>query len=163
MHYYLGTASAQSPGKLRQIKIGNEQDDSRIYTVCQENIPCLEVQVPICSWNPFDTACIFLEYLCIGYGDLAYFLHIETGVIKELETDLYFGYFYVDDKRLFLTSASHVYCLNANCNLIWKSPHLAIDGVVIDAVEDDCIRVSCEMDPPGGWVERCLALDTGME
>jgi hypothetical protein len=44
---------------------------------------------------------------------------------------------------------------------LWESEALAVDGVLCDCIADDTMMISCEMDPPGGWIERKISLIDG--
>ena len=126
--------------KIRRVSISNVINTDNAYTVYKEGIPFLEVMVPRCDWNPFNTAYIFMSYLCIGLGENVYFISIETGEVKRACVPLYFG-----------------------CELVWISGSIAVDGITIINITDNGIEVSCEMDPPGGWVNRILSLEDGKQ
>lgn len=134
------------------------------YIIYKDKIPYLEVIVPYCCWNQaFNTVYFFMEYFCVGLGDMVYFISIETGEISEICVSMYFGYFYEHEKRLYVASGTSLYCFDCSCNLIWLSDNIAIDGVIINAFEKAAILVSCEMEPSGGWSNRHLSLENGKE
>ena len=46
----------------------------------------------------------------------------------------------------------------------WRQSGLADDGVVVHEIENDNVLVlSCEMDPPGGWITRRINVFNGKE
>ncbi|WP_270814620.1 hypothetical protein [Hungatella effluvii] len=149
--------------KIRRVSISNVINTDNAYTVYKEGIPFLEVMVPRCDWNPFNTAYIFMSYLCIGLGENVYFISVETGEVKRACVPLYFGYFCKYKERLYVASGEKLYCFNYACELVWISGSIAVDGITIINITDNGIEVSCEMDPPGGWVNRILSLEDGQQ
>lgn len=83
MSYYLGPR-VDINGKIRRISIGSGIDESNTYTIYKDGIPVMEATGPRCGWNPFDTAYIFQNHLCIGAGETVYFISIETVVLVSL-------------------------------------------------------------------------------
>lgn len=161
VHYYLGAPAGPYHSGVRTIRLSNGADIS--YTVYDESdAPFLQVLVPF-TFNPFDTAYLFGDYLCVGCGDWISFIDLECGRIQRTDMDLYFGYFYEYNGRLYVASAERVYCFNAAGDLVWRSGSLAVDGVVIQEIKDSRIYVSCELDPPGGWIDRVIDLNDGRE
>lgn len=144
--------------EVQKINIG----DGKVYYVEKDAEPYLQVEVDS-SMNPFDQALIYGKYLCLGVGERVYFLDLEKAEYISIDVDCYFGYFYKHNQLLYITSASEVLVFDNDIHLLWKSEKLAIDGVVIKEFSEDCIYLSCEMDPPGGWIERKLDLRTGRE
>lgn len=108
-NYTLRYPVKHCPSGIRRICISNDSAGTHSYRIYKGILPYLEVQVPVCSWNPFDTACIFHDYLCIGCGSQVYFLHMTTGAVNEINVDLYFGAFYIEDDRLYIASESHLF------------------------------------------------------
>lgn len=144
--------------------IGSDIDIGDIYTIYDENeIPCLEVVVHFNNWNPLQAIYIFQEFLCIGLGEKVYFIFIKTGELREHRVSLYFGYFYEYKNRLYVASGERLYCFDSGCNLVWVSKPIAVDGILFHAFEGNKAFVSCEMDPPGKWIERCICLKDGRE
>ena len=87
--------------------------------------------------GPFDVAMDFGPWHCVGKEDQVAFTHRDTGETRELKADLYFGYFAQQGGDLY--------------------------GVIIRGFSEDAVTLSCEMDPPGGWVTRRLSIATGEE
>lgn len=48
-------------------------------------------------------------------------------------------------------------CMNEK----WISENIAIDGVTFYKTEGDTMVVSCEMDPPDGWITKRISLSDG--
>lgn len=135
----------------------------KIYYINKNNIPYLEIEISDDSKNPFDMVFLFGNYFCIGQGNKAYFIDLLTYGVKELDFDWYFAYFYEYNGALYIASDSRLFRLDSKCNFIWKSDKIAIDGVIVDRFSEDVIYVSCEMDPPGGWITRNLSVSSGQE
>lgn len=49
-------------------------------------------------------------------------------------------------------------------NILWKNAELACDGVIVHGISDDGknLNVSCEIDPPGGWVDKKVDITNGI-
>lgn len=82
------------------------------------------------SWSPFHEVILFGDYLCIGCGDVVYFVNLNDLTVREVEQDMYFGRFYEYHNRLFVASGMSLSCYDENCNLIWKTEKIAIDIVI---------------------------------
>lgn len=149
--------------KIRRISISNAIHTDNVYSVYKDGVPFLEVTAPRCDWNPFNTAYIFINYLCIGLGENVYFISVETGGVKKTNVSPYFGSFYKYKERLYIASGEHLYCFDYACELVWFSESIAVDGITIINITENGIEVSCEMDPPGGWVHRTLSLEDGRQ
>lgn len=159
-NYSLSPLTSLYPPVPRQIRL---HGGGQSYLVCRDGEPWLLVEVPACGWNrAFNTAQIFGGFLCIGAGSVMYMISIETGAAREFSMDLYFGYFYQHGGRLYAASESRVYCFDGMGGLVWKTPCLAVDGVVIQGVYQGVMRISCEQDPPGGWTDCGISLKDGM-
>ena len=49
-----------------------------------------------------------------------------------------------------------------SANIIWNSI-VSIDGIFINQINENIIYCSCEMDPPGGWIDKKIDLNSGLE
>ncbi len=132
-----------------------------IYYISKNKIPYLKVEIDTNSWNTFNTEWFFEQYFCIGCGDMVYFIDLETLNVKTCSCDLYFGYFYIYQKRLYIASDSKLFCFDENCELLWQSERIAVDGVIVESISEDYIIVSCEVDPPNHWVQCQLSTYNG--
>jgi hypothetical protein len=50
---------------------------------------------------------------------------------------------------------------NHDLEQLWESDDLAVDGVICEGIEDDTMMITCETDPPGGWIKRTISLNDG--
>ena len=133
----------------------------KIYSIDRDGIPYLEIEISPESWNPFNAECFFQQFFCIGNGDEVCFINLQTKEVKTVLCDLYLGYFYVCKDKLFVASASRLLCFNSDCELLWQTEKLAVDGLLVDQFSEDSISVSCEIDPPDHWIKYRLSIDDG--
>lgn len=66
---------------------------------------------------------------------------------------------------MFVLSGRGVIAFDNKVYEVWRQSMLAEDGVrVVEEMENDNVLVlSCEMDPPGGWVTRKINIYDGKE
>ncbi len=74
---------------------------------------------------------------------------------------MYFGSFHIHKDRLYIASSSRLFCFDSDCELVWKSEEIAVDGVIVNDFSETALSVSCETDPPGGWISCQLSLYNG--
>lgn len=116
------------------------------------------------AWNPFNACTVWRSYFCAGAGDKIIAADLETFEQKRYQAEWYFGRFYLHDDMLFAASAAGVLAFDEKMELVWRNEKLAVDGVTFSGVsENGVLSVSCELDPPGGWVDKRLSILTGKE
>ena len=139
-----------------EIRLG----EFRHYYVLCDNKPHLKVEVDF--KRLFDDAVIYNNYLAIGTFDRVYFINLSDFQITKLEVEMYFGYFVVFKEVLYILDGKGIIAFNESLNEIWRNHSLAIDGVIFqEMLDDEIMRISCEMDPPGGWVDRMINIKSG--
>jgi hypothetical protein len=112
--------------------------------------------------SPFKEAAIEGNLLLVGHEEHFYIYDIvKKQNIITLEMSGYFSNFYIQDEFFYVADAGSLFCLNEKGNVIWRSTHLGIDGVLIEKFTENEIHGSGEWDPPGGWVDFKLDLITG--
>lgn len=148
-------------GEVRQFAADNGLLDwVKIYGLLRS--VCGELEES--SWNPFNACAVWRHYFCVGAGDKIIAANLETLEQKRYEVEWYFGRFYPYGDILFAASAAGVLAFDEKMELIWRNEKLAVDGVTFSGVsEDGVLSVSCELDPPGGWVDKRLNILTGKE
>ena len=63
---------------------------------------------------------------------------------------------------LLISDCTGITALNRKLEVLWDNHNLAVDGVIFeDTVSDNVIEISCEMDPPGGWVTKEINIISG--
>ena len=144
---------------VKKIVLGGD----RLYYVLKNGDPFLCVEVDL-TLSAFDTAVVFHEYLCIGVEDKVFFIDMDSFEYRQICVQMYFGYFYVYRDMLFVLSGKGVIAFDDRIHEIWRQPMLAEDGVVAEGIVNDNILVlSCEMDPPGGWITKKINIFNGKE
>lgn len=144
---------------VKKIMLGGD----RFYYVLKNGDPFLRVEVDLTS-SAFDTAVVFHEYLCIGVEDKVFFIDMNSFECRQICIPMYFGSFYIYRDMLFVLSGTGVIAFDSKIHEIWRQSMLAVDGVVAEKIENDNVLVlSCEMDPPGGWVTKKVNIFSGKE
>ena len=139
-----------------EIRLG----DFRYYYVLCDNKPYLKVEVELIKL--FDDAVIYNNRLMIGTFDKVYFINLSDLQITELEVEMYFGYFVVSKEAVYILDGRGIIAFNESLDEIWRNHSLAIDGVKFqEMLNDEIMSISCEMDPPGGWVDRMIDIRSG--
>lgn len=139
-----------------EIKLG---DFGYYYILC-DNKPYLKVEVELKKL--FDDAVIYNNHLLIGSSDKIYFVGLTDFQITEIEVEMYFGYFVLSKEAVYILDGSGIIAFNKDLDEIWRNHSLAIDGVTFqEMLDNEIMSISCEMDPPGGWVSRKINIKTG--
>ncbi|MDE6733655.1 MAG: hypothetical protein K2J77_12385 [Oscillospiraceae bacterium] len=149
-----GEVSAEHCLKLGSGKHYIVQVDGRDY---------LRVEVDDDDWNPFNDGTVWRGYFCLGTGSEIIAIDLTTFEYKRYSVDWYFGSFLEYEEMLFAASAAGVLAFDKNMDLLWRNESLAVDGVTFGGVFGEVLEISCELDPPGGWVDKQLDIQTGRE
>lgn len=137
--------------------------EGKFYTVQIDGRNFLRVEVNDDSWNPFNEWVFWHGSFCLGTGDEVIAVDPVTFEHKRYPVDMYFGYFLEHEEMLFAASAAGVLAFDKNMDLLWRNENLAVDGVCFGGVCENVLEISCELDPPGGWVDKRLDIRTGKE
>ena len=138
------------------------------YHVLANGRPWLDVVVP--EKNLFDTAIVYSHYLLIGSYDKVYVIDLwelnpRDIKVQIIDVDMYFGSFVTLEDTcfdsLFILDATGIIAFNPHMSEMWRNHDLAIDGVTFVGIEDYKMQISCEMDPPNGWVDKKINVWTG--
>jgi hypothetical protein len=75
----------------------------------------------------------------------------------------YFGSFAMSPEgdALFVATGSSLVALNARLETTWVAQNIAVDGVLVEEIGAQLIRLTVELDPPGGWRDLVLERATG--
>lgn len=112
----------------------------------------------------FKAELVWADQAVIGCGEAVYFLELSTGkLLQKLRVRGYFGYLVTCEDRLFVCGMRDLHCFVPSRRELWCARDIAVDGVTGPTVEGAMVRVHCEMDPPGGWFDVELDLETGRE
>jgi hypothetical protein len=117
-----------------------------------------------------DTSCfedvrLVGKVLTIGCGHRIHFVEVGGEDLAVMSHNLgsYFGHFLYFADSVIVASAERVFRFTAQGSLLWRSDVVGIDGVIVDAVDDERICGKGEWDPPGGWRPFCLDLANGVK
>lgn len=112
-------------------------------------------------WVEEDTA-LFGDYLLIGTQDSVYGICLSDLSVQTFPVNLYFKAFLVHEGRLYVFDAEGIFALDEHLRILWQNRNLAVDGVLPQGRPDEhTLHIACEMDPPGGWVNRTINLENG--
>lgn len=140
-----------------------EFGSGKLYAVRADGRDLLRVEVDNDVWNPFNCGIVWRGYFCLGTGSEIIAVDLTTFEYKRYSIDWYFGYFLEHGETLFAASAAGVLAFDGNMELLWRNESLAVDGVTFGGVCGGVLEISCELDPPGGWVDKRLDILTGSE
>jgi hypothetical protein len=131
-------------------------------TVSRDGQPLLRIDVYAEYFTgPYCEAIIWKSFTVIGWNDVVHFIDINSRRAHSIRCDSYFGSFRPLDESLLIADAAYIVCVDDRGQLVWKSGHVGIDGVVIDRIENGLILGEGEWDPPGGWKPFRLLLESG--
>lgn len=137
--------------------------DSKFYTVQIDGRNYLRIEVNDDSWNPFNDRVFWRGFFCLGTGSDIIAVDLETLEYKQYSVDMYSGFFLEHGEMLLVASAAGVLSFDTKMNLLWRNENLAVDGVTFGGISGNVLDISCELDPPGGWVDKRLDIRTGEE
>ena len=100
-------------------------------------------------------------WFCFGFCGRAILLREEDGATVEIDLGCYFDEFVAGDDYLLITSGQGIVRLAPDGAIVWRNDELGLDGVLIFDIEGDVIDGQGEWDPPGGWREFLVSLETG--
>ncbi|MBR1444927.1 MAG: hypothetical protein IJ583_15515 [Firmicutes bacterium] len=146
-------------GEFENIK-GIVLGSGHCYYIYRDDKPYVIIEV--CLFDCFSEAVFFHDYFVIGnYYEGVYIINMLDLKVIHKEISGYFGNFENIDDSLYVLGCNNITAFDSYMNEKWISKDIAVDGVLLNAIEGDSIIVSCEMDPPGGWVDRRIRLSDG--
>lgn len=104
--------------------------------------------------------------VAIGGGNAVHFVAVESGVIAKtisLDNDLFGHFGNATGDVLYILGWRSVVAIDRDLTVRWVSNDIAVDGITWQGLQGDRIKLSAEMDPPGGWVDVELDAATGRE
>ena len=138
-------------------------DPERFVTLADHDRPVLRVDIyksgPQCC--AFEDAILWRDNLIIGFGSWVHAIAIATRKAISIDVDPYFGHLYPTADYLLIASGMRLYRMEPDCSLLWESPNLGIDGVVVHEAGQQLVRGDGEWDPPGGWRPFLLSAHDG--
>lgn len=132
-------------------------------TVEDDRGPLLRIDVHEHEPAPhaFEAAIAWSGFIVIGFGDRVHFVATRTQQSVTVPLSGYFGHLYPLDDRLLVADATCLRCFDPQGGVLWRSPALGIDGVIVSAVSEGIVSGQGEWDPPGGWEPFRVDLATG--
>lgn len=145
--------------------------------VCEHDAPVLLINVYVeVDKDGYITDSCFCEmlsndeYVAILSGQHVHIVEISSKQVKSIRLGDYVGHIYSIpnpastelSENFLVATYCYVFLLNLTKGILWQSRMCAIDGVVIDNIDGDIISAQGEWDPPGGWVDFKLSLNTGV-
>lgn len=160
MSYVVNSEFSYEFENVKRIFIGG----GKSFYVYKDDEPYLAVEVNMLNYSEhFTDSTILGDYLLIGnYYEGVFVINLINYEVNNIKVDGYFGYFVEGKECVYILGCENVIAINKDNSIIWKSDYIAVDGIVLNGIEDDVMSVSCEMDPPGGWVDREIDLLTGI-
>ncbi|MBN2533332.1 MAG: hypothetical protein JXB88_10590 [Spirochaetales bacterium] len=106
------------------------------------------------------------KWIIICFGNHVHWFNLVTTSIISHKLSLSGSFFYFCEileykNNILIATDEKLYNYDSNSNLIWKSESISVDGVIINDIKNNYIYCSCEMDPPGGWVEKKINIENG--
>lgn len=99
----------------------------------------------------FENAIVWRGNLVVGFGSHVHAVCIATRAAVSVPLECYYGDFYATADYLLIASGERLFRMEPDRSILWKSPVLACDGVVVHDAGPPVIRGEGEWDPPGGW------------
>lgn len=120
---------------------------------------CLELADQ--DYPAFEECLEWRDALWVGFGSRAFRIGLADLDTREIPLDSYFGSFYPLENSLLICSACRLHHLDDQGDLLWTSPEVGLDGVLVSGVSSGIIEGQGEWDPPGGWRDFRLDLNRG--
>ncbi len=130
--------------------------------VHRDGEPYLCVRIPEKDLWVDEDALVWGDWLLIGTTQTVYCIRLEDLEVREIQVDGYFKTFLAMNRRVFFFEATGMTALDEDCHILWQNHGLALDGCLFCGMcGNTTMVVSCEMDPPGGWIHRTIDLRNG--
>ena len=131
-------------------------------TIQDDEAPILRVDL-YADPSPFvkQDAMIWGERGFVGFGNSVYIIAPKTQSGSAILLGSYFASFYATKEYLLVASGCGLLRFSAVGEVLWKTPGLALDGVVVKHVNENRVTGEGEWDPPNGCKPFVLRLDSG--
>ena len=134
----------------------------------------IDVYYPVDEYHLRAEAESWGGWIIVGFGARAALLSQDLvfedgGAVREIalsdpmapDSFDYFCSLHSEADTFFITSGQRVFRIGADGALLWKSPIVGLDGVLVSSVAAGVVEGRGEWDPPGGWSPFTLALESG--
>lgn len=98
-------------------------------------------------------------WFVFGFGGRAILWREQSTI--EIDLGCYFEEFLPNDDYLLVISGQGIVRLDPQGRTVWRNDALGLDGVNVFDVEDGLIDGQGEWDPPDGWRDFLISLETG--
>ena len=98
------------------------------------------------------------DFLVVGYGEE---VHLVSDSVQSYDLGSDFGSLWSDHDHLLVASSERIVRIGPDGMLLWRTPHLGLDGVIVHEVRSGVIDGSGEWDSPGGWKSFRICLHSG--
>ena len=103
----------------------------------------------------------FFNFIAVGLSGFLYLYDLTSkSVVLFIDLNGYFSGFSISNEHLLIAHNRGIYCLTKYGQIKWHTC-IGIDGVIIENVENGNIYGSEQSDPPDGWTDFVLDLETG--
>ena len=147
----------------KRIVLGSEYKvfgSDHSYYIYRDDKPYVIVEV--CLSDHFSDTVLFHDHFVIGnYYEGVYIIDLLGLNVTHKDISGYFGGFEIIDDDLYVLGCDTIIAVDSHMTEKWTSEDIAVDGVLLKEIEGDSIIVSCEMDPPDGWVDKRISLSNG--
>jgi hypothetical protein len=117
----------------------------------------------------FKSIRVITDNVIIGFGEYVHFFNVRTEKVNSFKLDSYFGHLYIvedleyegENFGVLVASAEYLHRFTPSGREIWKSNRLGIDGVTVSKISYPNIEASGEWDPPEGWVDVKINIESG--
>ena len=150
------------PVRVGRVPLSSSTPD-RFVTVTDDGQPL--VRIDIYSYGPdcfaFEEVIVWRALAVIGFGSHVHAVSLDDRSVATVGLGSYFGRLYPHCDFVLLASGEHLFRLQPDRSVLWKSPPLGIDGVVVHEVGPVDILGEGEWDPPGGWRSFAVSITDG--
>jgi hypothetical protein len=100
--------------------------------------------------SPFQAHGSWRDWVVLGLGHRLYLVHVESRLVRDRLLGSYFGAMWLEEEFLLATSAERVFKLDPEGDVVWSSPPVGVDGVIVTSVTNGIVHGEGEWDPPRG-------------
>jgi hypothetical protein len=147
------------------ISFGNLQECklSAMLTIYQNEKPSVKLDFHYKYASSSNQIAIkFYRFVAVGFSGYFILYDLSTGtVVLFIDFGGYFCDFKIYNGHLLVAYHAGIYCLNHYGTIKWHNSNLGIDGVSITEIKENKVYGSGQIDPPDGWEEFILNLETG--
>lgn len=156
---------AHAETEVCAISFGSRQECKLFdtLTVYQNEKPSvrLDFQYKYAS-SSIQIAIKFYRFVAVGFSGYFFLYDLSTRtIVLFIDFNGYFCEFKTYKDHLFVIYHKGIYCLNKYGAIKWHNSNLGIDGVSITEIKEEKVYGSGQIDPPDGWEEFILNLETG--